>query len=234
MILDNLDDIRVTDTSRNYESISIRYKMKSGNRVTRRYKIALDGIGSEIRRDIYEMEMDADNFLRHRICKHYDKVNKFVAGGLNYSIAEEYANQYEQEEEYYDGRYLYEKLTPEHCEILYQAVILDAKAGTLQPYNGVYYYDYIEDESEKVIDKVSYYADMNFTYVLPKEDWENVKDKQVPYTGSYVVEEINYVGSSANRHGECYFSFGPDCTNIINALIECGVIESEEQIRWYY
>ena len=36
------------------------------------------------------------------------------------------------------------------------------------------------------------------------------------------------------KDSECYFSFGPDCTNIINALIECGVIESEEQIRWHY
>ena len=164
--------------------------------------------------------MDADNFLRNRICKHYDKVDKFVSGGLNYSISEEYADHYEPEEEYYDGAYRYEELTPEQCKRLYEAVIEDAKAGKLQPYNGVYYYDYAEEE--QVIDKVSYYAELNFTYELPEEEREN-------------TEETNYyMDSNMIWAGDCYFNFGPDCTNIINALIESGVIESEEQIRWYY
>ena len=233
-ILDNMDDIEVTIETPEYESISIRYEMKSGNHITRRYRIALGGIGSEIRRDIYEMEMDADNFLRYRICKHYHEVNEFIAGELNYSISEEYADRDESQEEYYDGRYSYEKLTPEQCEILYKAVIADANAGKLQLYNGVYYYDYIDSDAKDVVDKVSYYADLRFTYVLPKSERKTTEDKPVVYGDSFVKGETNYIGSNTSKHDECYFSFGPDCTNIINALIECGVIESEEQIRWHY
>lgn len=234
MILDNRNEIEVTEATASYEIIDIRYEMESGNRITRRYRIALDGIGSEIKKDIYEMEMDVDNFLRHRICKHYDEVKEFITGGFNYSISEEYADIYEPEKEYYDGRYSYEELTPVQCKMLYEAVIQDAKAGTLQFYNGVYDYDFGEGEREKEIDIVSYCADLNFTYVLPKSERENTKDKYTQYKGSDVVEGAGYAGSSNAKHGECYFSFGPDCTNIINALKECGVIESEDQIRWNY
>jgi hypothetical protein len=184
--------------------------------------------------EFYEMEMDADNFLRYRICKHYDKVSEFIAGGLNYSISAAYADLYDPGEEYYDGRYKYENLTPEQCKILYEAVIRDANAGKLQLYNGVYYYDYVGDDTETVVDKVSYYADIHFTYALPKEEWKNTEDHSILNKDTYEVGETNHVGSSASRHGECYFSFGPACTNIIDALVECGIIESSEQIRWYY
>ena len=234
MILENLEEIEVSNDAGNYETISIRYEMKSGNKITRRYRIALDGIGSEIRRNVYEMEMDADNFLRYRISKYYKEVEEFIAGGLSFSVSETYANSSGLEGEYYAGKYTYETLTPEQCKKLYEAVILDAKAGKLQLYNGVYYYDYVGDNVEQEVDKVSYYADVHFTYVVPKAELENIQETVMPDKGGYTIEESNYTGATTNRHRECYFSFGPGCTNILNALVECGIIESIDQIRWYY
>jgi ABC-2 type transport system permease protein len=92
----------------------------------------------------------------------------------------------------------------------YEAAVKDAKAGTLMKYNRNQYYDYY--------DKYGNYASSEI-------------DEYVPSITSISIY-FRDNGREYYHHGSIHINFGPDCENLVQALIDCGFIESVDEILW--
>ena len=62
-------------------------------------------------------------------------------------------------------------------------------------------------------------------YVEPETTQINLSENSIGY-GEVVTAE------KYNNWQNCHVNFGPDCENVINALIEFGIIESVDDIWW--
>ena len=204
-LVSDLDEIKRTKDSHAYDYVIICYEMESGANIVRRYRVTTAGAGEEVLRKIYEIEMDGDNFLRNKICKHYDRVKVFSAGEISFVHTEN------------ENEYVYKELTPLQCELIYEAAIKDTLAGDIQKYNRI---SYIGDTESKPAD-ISRDASFGLYFAYPLEDSKQAEDREITYNGGYY-----------NSSGSLFLSFGPDCINIIEAMIECELIDSPDEISW--
>ena len=78
---------------------------------------------------------------------------------------------------------------------------------------------------------VAYSSDLSFDFYLDK------KASAVSSSdNSYDDYEYDYKYSAYDDYEDSrtiYFSFGPECTNILNALVDTGVIESADMLHVY-
>lgn len=184
--------------------IEIVYRLKDGSRITRCYMVPLNPEGEEVFNQIYEKEIDTDAFLRYQLGEDYEQMN-YTGGWLE--LTDEDYNYYESVE-----------FGKEEAAILLEAVIADVNDGVLQKYNtgdvhGVW----------KSYD-TSYTSTLAFSSMNrsdPAKAYE-VKDQVSFWYESYYFEE----DFSAYN----FISFGSDCRHIINALVDTGVIRSEDEL----
>jgi len=208
----------------NNEYVSISYILSNGERFYRSYVLPYDYEKTNpIIVKIVEMERDVDTYLTSTFCENYEDITEFYSGW----IEAPYLNSDESVEKTDDVNYSYETkdIKKEQLKELYEAIVADAKAGKLLPYNtfGSYSimaykysdaYLYIEFENPNP-NAVYYYED--YEYREQYSFWGNTPIR-------YSIEE-----SSRSSDRIC---FGPDCENIINKLIEFGIIESVDEIYW--
>lgn len=214
-----------------YEYIQITYYFKNGDYILREYPLAygLESINTIIAK-IEELERDPENYLKHELSSKYDKVTEFGTGWLEARFKNKIT---EEDMEYTDINYESIALTPDMVEKLWAAVIADAKAGTLLKYN--IYSDWAQEERQyielEVNGTVGYYspevAQLQLEFRDPDREYMtsiNASLEYFGYNGVY-AEDVEHWSTA-------YLSFGIDCQNLVNTLIEVGVIQSVDDIYW--
>ena len=211
-ILDYYEDYG-TDSWRT-KNIQITYKLIGGMVVTRSYPISYEGEGLKLLERVMAEELKGENFLKHWVTESYDKVDKFTVGSLELPVFSEE----------YGVNYNYIDIDAEDCQVLYDAMVADALAGTLAPYN-VHYYYMNGDKYESY--GTSAYLRLEFE--IPEEDrnQNEVEDEEVN-GGVYSTYEV--LPDDWNERGYVNLTFGSDCENIVQAMIELEIIDSVEDI----
>lgn len=220
-ILEKADYIesRVESGDRYYNSVAIRYQPKDGPWIYRRYPLSSD---DENLKSIYDkilaLEADEENYLVNTFGADYANVSTFYSGTLSCFFIE--PEDREKEEFYPDSSYNSINLDSEKVKELYYALIADVKAGTLMKYNvndGKGMYEEIEGD-------IMYYGfsevTLSIEYQIPNSD-ESAPIKEYGETVDD-YKDIKYV----------HLTIGPDCENVVNKLVELGIIESVEHIWW--
>ncbi len=227
-ILDNKEICIAEEESGNwyYEYVSIKYILKDGDVVRRSYQIPYEREEMDaILTQISDLETDVDNYLQFVFGKNYEEIKLFNGGNfeapfMDGIIIDEYGNV---EDYTYESR----ALTSEQAKEMYEAIIADVKEGTLMKYN--VHSQWIREGNEKDSWK---YSDaglwLEFQRPDEKDDTHLVIEEYsytYPHTGTEQYVDVQTWGSE-------YVSFGADCENIINKLIEFGYITSVDDIWW--
>ncbi len=225
-ILEKADYIeeRVANGNRYYNMVSIQYQKKDGERIYRRYPLSQE---DENLRAIYEkitaLEANEENYLVNTFGKDYANISTFYGGTLHAFFID--PEDREKEDFYpqsnYESRAFDEKMAKE----IYYAIIADIKAGTLMKYNvndGKYWAESAD---------VDYYGgtevSISIEYQIPKEEIVDMEENSdlmpagMPPVDDYRPTD-NYV----------HLNIGPDCENIVNKLMELGIIESRLHVWW--
>ena len=230
-ILEKADYIesRIADGERYYDTVTIRYQPEGKDWVYRRYPLSRqDESLKEIYQKIEILEADEENYLINTLGKGYADVSVFYSGNFNAFFIDPADR--EKEDFQADSNYKNISLDDTQTKELYYAIIADIKAGTLMKYNvndGKYMYD---DGSYAEGADVEYYGStqvsISLEYQIPQDEADADVSEPVKDDG-YVVEDTYYEKSKY-----VYLDIGPDCENVINKLIELGIIESVEHIWW--
>lgn len=230
-ILKELDWIEriIESGDRNHESVRISYQLKNGEDITRRYQLpeALTTIQPAVAK-IVALEDNEENFLKHIFCEEYEDIKFFNGGYFEAPFVDEEGRT--DENGYPDTVYDSIKLDAVQAKALYEAIIADVKAGTLMKYN--VYRDWMNAEGQDMYYKYSE-TSISIDYHHPKavEDLGIIITDEDETTIYYSESDYeSYINSDG--YMSAYVSFGPDCENIINKLIEMGIIESVEEIWW--
>lgn len=224
-ILEKADYIeaRLAAGERYYNIVTIRYKQTNGEWIYRRYPLLQEDANlKEIEDKIAVLEQDEENYLVTTFGKDYANITTFYGGNLKaYFIDPENRNDAAGviPEPMYETR----KLNEVQAKEMYYAILADIKAGTLMKYN-VYDSKYLYDEGVDV-DYNGLTQCISIEYEFPAEVVAS-ENAALP-AGAYPVDD-EYV----QKYNHVYLNFGPDCENIINKLVELGIIESVEHLWW--
>ncbi|MBQ2706209.1 MAG: hypothetical protein IJF60_05255 [Agathobacter sp.] len=203
-----------------YEYVSFYYDLEGKERVRRAYEIPYK---NEDTRAILEMidvlERDPENFYRNTFGKNYDDITDFGGGWVEIPLAEK-------REQYSDYGYDNISLNQEQAEKLYQAIFADTEDGTLMKYNVFRSMNWVSGDMLQYADT---YAYLTIEYKQPYSESTttsiNMSENSIGYVEMVTAESyVNWQNAHIN--------FGHDCENIINALIEFGIIESKWDIDW--
>lgn len=182
------------------------YYLKNGKTLSRTYEITEEN--EKLSEVLFGEENKADHFMEYLFGTDYDKISKFNTGTLTLD---------ESSENYKDCDF-----DADTAKKLYQAICEDAADQKLQKYNLTNALKDPEETGEYSSASIS----MDFYHV--SADWKNVYDR----LDDYYTNMGESVETSRPYGGSAYVSFGKDCTNIINTLIECGVIDDVSEIHF--
>ena len=223
-ILEKADYIesRIATGERYYDMISIRYQPEGEAWIYRYYPLSKDDESlKEIFGKITVIEADEENYLVNTFGRDYANVTTFYSGNLNGFFIDPADR--EKENFYPESNYDDLNLDDAQTKEIYYALIADVKAGTLMKYNvndGKYVYgSYAEDTEFYGATEMS----ISLEYQLPEE---KTAMNEFTETG-FVVEDSTYKDVKY-----LHLSIGPDCENVVNKLIELGIIESVEHVWW--
>ena len=230
-ILEKADYIesRIADGDRYYDMVTIRYQPEGEAWIYRRYPLSRQ---DESLKEIYEkiavLEADEENYLINTFGKDYANVSIFYNGNLNAFFID--PEDREKEDFYPDTNYNNVSLDETQAKEIYYAMIADIKAGTLMKYNvndGKYMYgDGSYPEGAAVESYGSTEVNISLEYQIPEDESDMNENAPIKEDG-YVVDDEYY---EKTKYVHLYI--GPDCENVINKLIEFGIIESAEHIWW--
>lgn len=228
--------------SNGYDYVTIYYYDENGSLLTSRgYRLPYNEEGIAIFQKIWEYEKEADKLLAHLFMDEYENITTFGGGSV------EYPHEYIEEEDsiVYQG----EEFDSNAAKVLYEAVIADAKAGTLYRYNSYWRYEELERKEierdglvitetvEVQTQSIDYDRESTLwlSYKWPNAEKKNEKTESVSslINGYYDYEEPIYDESyweGEERWSDSNINFGSDCVNIVNALVELGLIPSADVI----
>lgn len=221
-IIDNLSYYEELDRSNyywyndvDYEWIRISYVLKDGETFIRSYKIPMKGDGKEIIDTIITVESEPENFLRNTFCYDYENITEFTYGYMEFTTWSDKVSA--------NWDWQAESLTKEQMAILFDAIIADAKAGTLIKYNINYFSKGEAYKYKPFTISMEFNIPENGEKDYKYWNYQNLYLNETPYS-QYYGDVLFYSGLIA---------FGYDCVNIINAMVECDIIEAPEDIYWY-
>jgi ABC-2 type transport system permease protein len=191
--------------------LSFIYQFTNGKKLERLYQLpSEDEFCLGLTETLYSYEMEPDSFMRYLIGSDYADIRDF----------EEAAFEYESE----DGSYTSHMLEPREAVTVYRALCADAEAGTLQKYNLSNFYTPDAELSEEESSVYLY-----FKFLHTSEDWEDAFDVA---NGLLLPNSVvtSYTSEEDNLSGYLNVAFGEDCTNIIDALCDLGVIGSPDEL----
>ncbi len=197
------DDTRTPNVS--YRNVRITYELKNGRVITRRYLVPMVDEAKQIFVDISNKENSPEVFIDSFMKYDEFQASESVDGEVSYEVLDSNDNVR------WENKYLSDSLMRK----FYEAAIEDAKAGTLMKYNRNQYYDYYY-----------YYDKYGYNDVASPE-----YEEYVPSIASLSI----YFRDKENEYyhrGSVYLSFGPDCENLVQLLIECGFVDSVDDILW--
>ena len=226
-ILEELEVLEQLDEAGDhyYNSVGISYTLKNGEYITRRYVIptGLETLKPVVDK-IAELEADKDNFLRYLFCDRYDEVTLFESGWFEAP----FINGEERLDEYGSPNINYESIIIDvkQAKALYEAIIMDAKEAALIKYNtNSYAYEEYGYDTKNYFKGSEAYLNIKFKYPVEKVALTDKAEEIYSNSDSYEVVDDDIWMTA-------YISFGPDCENIINTLIDFELIESVEDIWW--
>lgn len=212
-ILANQDEFEAADSD-NTSGVRISYQLKNGKRVARFYSLPTEDEGYDILKSIYELECIPDNYKQYSIGSNI----KGLEGG-RLSLYDENVN--------FVTEYTFSE---EDALTVYEGIIKDIDEGRMQKYNLGYSYSADSDSVRQ------YSSDLSLSFKISAGQ----QDDTVDYGFSTILGTVEYeMSSSAYSYSEyddnrdVYFSFGPDCTNTIDALIAVNAIDSADQLYCY-
>lgn len=230
-ILEKADYIesRIADGESYYDMVTIRYQPEGKEWIYRRYPLSRqDESLKEIYQKIEILEADEENYLKNTFGEDYAEVSIFYNGSLNAFIIDPADR--ETEDFYPQDSHSSISFDEAQAKEIYYAMIADIKAGTLMKYNvndGKYAYD---DGSYAEGADVEYYGStqvsISLEYQIPQDEADANVSEPVKDDG-YVVEDTYYEKSKY-----VYLDIGPDCENVINKLVDLGIIKSKEHVWW--
>lgn len=235
-IIENKDLFEKMKHERNYNSgydyVMISYYADDGSLITcRNYRIPYNEEGTPIFQMVWEYEKEPEKLLGHLFNIQYQNITTFGSGSLEYII--------EYKEENDEMVYEQVKFDSNAAKVLYEAVIADAYAGTLYAYNAYWRY---EEFLQEQLEKGNVSATVETSHVKDSQLWISYKlpeseSSQINKNSNSIAEitgDYDMYGSSYWENEEPWrdiqINFGADCTNIVNALVELGLIASADEI----
>lgn len=205
-----------------YEYVSIYYIMDNGEPVRRSYEIPYEYEATmAVLKLVDELEQNPENFYRHMFGNKYDQITEFGGGWVEF----QYADKVEQGLDY---GYENTSVTQEQAAKLYQAILTDVEAGTLMKYSiyrNSFWEDNIYDQKYNGASSAYLMIEYKQPYVETENTLINMSENSIGYAQVVPAE-------TTSDWRNCHINFGPDCENVINALIEFGIIESVDDIWW--
>ncbi len=196
--------------------VNFTYILKNGKKVVRQYTVPTEGEGLDILKTIYDLECNPDNYRQYSMGT--DIVG--VTGG-RLSLYDEYLN-YISEAEF----------TPDEAQKVFEGILKDIDAGNIQKYNLGYTYMLTGDENPK-----QYSSDLSLEFKLSKdsqaESEEYISRSLFGLVETVETSTVYSYSEGGDNIRDLYFSFGPECTNTINALIEINAIDSADELHCY-
>lgn len=186
-------------------TISVMYKLKDQTVVERSYNLPNCKEAKVIYDKVLEIESLAENF-------------KSYIYGLNYEGAIDITDA---NFEIYDSNFDYQDTTEfdkEKATILNEAILADINEGNLQKYN---LYTFADRSSD------IFSSNLYIGYTLKNTDEYIPADEIRWFEYNSYDYEYNYRN---NEYYNQYIDFGPDCKNLINALIEIEAIDSVDDL----
>lgn len=218
-----IDEYRGGNFDGNYLDFNVRYVLKNGKVVDRSYVLPENITKGNICERIREINLDGHNFLKGYFTYYYkdDSVINFTEGFFELYSGEENAYAV------YQGD---KNLSPKEMEILFEAVKKDCEAGTLQKYNLYDNYGFRKNENA-YNNQIGFF----FKLKLPKaEDKIYQESLFYQYGGDYLDNEnydtLKLLVTEGLQEQSAYLWFGEDCENIIQALLELGIINSKDEL----
>ena len=194
--------------------ISVTYRLKNGEKICRNYMLPIGTESSaKIAEQIYGYESEPDNFMRYVVGYDYSEITEGTDTQLEY---------YGKNQSYVtrDG-------DGDAAMQLYRAVIQDVREGTLQKYNLNEFVD-ADGTSMKKYKTAGLY--LYYRHKISK--WQNAYQRVDGINAEDEVAGTN--GINTVKDGYSYVYFGEDCANIIQTLIESGMIQSEKELRYVH
>ena len=215
----------------NYNTMTIKYVLKNGERFQRTYAIPQDKVVEGVSETIYNMEENTDAMLKNQFCYDY-KQTVLVSGSLD--LYDSHINSK-------GSRTISEK----DIEMIYNAFLKDLEEHNIQKYY-MANYSYMYDQQT-----TQYTSDLYFDIRLPEgATFQNMYKRFMNYPMEEAIngqmqvlseeEEMEQGGYGRipyeyKRDGNWRVGilFGEDCTNLVQALVDCGIIESEDELETY-
>lgn len=221
-----------------FDYVLIYYYTKDGDIVTSRdYRIPCNEEGLAIFKAVSEYEKEPDKLLAHLFGNNYQNITTFGAGNV------EYLSEYTPDAE----GLVYEcvEFDSNAAKVLYEAVIADAYAGTLYKHNAYWRYESVQQELLE-IEKTSietqtvplhedYTKDSQLwiSYKWPEREHAQINQNPNSFSGLTIDYDTSYYDidwEESEQWRDVSIDFDSECTNIVNALLELGLITSAEQI----
>ena len=205
----------------NMDDITISYRLKNGETISRNYSLPSEHVKIEdICKNIIEEEKEPENLLKYIFSFNPDE-GKVLSG-----TAEEYDEDYDPT---YDIQF-----GPKAAQAIYEALKKDAQEGNVQKYIISYLYgDPAKQRYNYTISLdllVPAGTEMNDGYAFYEDRFPWPVNKIISgMSGGYMLMDDSYSYSSYQT--SVGFSFGPECTNIVQALIDNKIIDSEDELK---
>lgn len=204
-----------------YEYVSIYYDMDNGEAFRRSYEIPYEYEATlAVLKEIDILEQNPENFYRYMFGKNYDAISEFGGGWVEFQTLEKV-------EQDMDFEYENKSITQDQAEKLYQAILADVEAGTLMKYS-IYRHDYWQTQT----DISRYKPTQSYLMIEYKQPYEESEMTTINMSESSIGYAQLAPAETTTGWRNCHINFGPDCENIISALIEFGIIESVDDIWW--
>ena len=211
----NKKDFRYAESLENDASVYISYRLKNGKYIYREYLLPA-GLEESVRisEKIYEYEIQPENYMRYLVGSDYAEVSDITEvniGGLDEA-----------------GGYAH-TVRGEKAKRIYQALLMDIKAKTVQKYNICNFLVCPFEEWQQYPT-----AAMSVEFKHSDKDWKSVYDqmdtwnagRNTEYSGG--MESASEVDDKTSEY--LYLDFGEDCENLIQALVAEKVIESADEL----
>uniref|UniRef100_UPI004056139E hypothetical protein n=1 Tax=Agathobacter sp. TaxID=2021311 RepID=UPI004056139E len=205
-----------------YDYVQIEYFAEDGSIIQERsYLIPYNEEGMAIFKAMQQYEEQPEKFLEYLFGSRYREITTFGSGFLGIRVPDM------TNPEMVELKYEQRDFDSNAAKVLYEAILADAHAGTLYPHNIYWRYSEVMYENTEA-QTVSYDTqnELCFSYKVPESENGNINmsaDSASGIWGEYA--------DVASFNNEVSIEFGADCTNIMNALIELGLIASAEEIQ---
>lgn len=192
-------------------NINLYYKLKDGRTLSRSYNVPHTEAGESILRGLEDELKKPEVYLESVFAETLGSVDEFREGYIDMFSDNNYVDSV--------------SFGAAEAQKIYEAFYQDCKEGTAQQYNSYTYNYEMPSNCYKETVFISYYFKTN-----RPEEFQLYFSSGHNY---FSYEERKNLDGSSRFYVERYISFGPECKNLIQTLIDLDIIKSEEDLHTY-